>query len=829
MDETAVKTYRSLEWERLKSYLTAEADSALGQLLCQELQPADDREEISVRLDETEELVFMIQGRSGLTAAGLPMLNEQLQRLEAHASLSATEFGQLRAMLKIAHTMKTSIGLLPKDAFPRIYDYHKSLHSLPGVVKQIERVVDDAGNILDTASDVLYQLRSDVSRLQAQITSELQKIIHSSSLSKALQEPIYTMRNGRFVVPVNASQRATVDGIVHDSSASGLTVYVEPLAVLELSNKKRLKETEIEREIARILDELAKTVGEHVSELLSSYQTIGTLDAISARARLALKYDGRKPQLSNRISIDYKQARHPLLILQNAKALVVANDIAIGGDLEEQRTLIITGPNTGGKTVLLKTVGIFALMVRAGLLLPVAENSSTAIFADVYADIGDEQSLEQSLSTFSSHMQNIVRIVDGAKRGTLVLLDEVGAGTDPREGAALAKSLLEYLDKSGAMTIATTHFSELKTMAYSDNAFLNGSLKFDEVTLSPSYRLRLGVPGSSKATTIAHRLGLKDSVIARANELLATEEKDLQSTIEQLEMRMANVLEREAELMQLLQTAKRDQDELDRMKKELAAGLEKSRVELASQLTEEFNLSKDYVRQLIADLQKEPSIARAQRVQKELDTLRKELGWMDKRTETKDATRQPQFAPGQTVKVRSLGQRGILISFDAQKANRQETMAIVKAGSLSLKVPMSDLEIVGESTNASVQQGKTGNKGNQTRKHGALNAGPGSRSQKQKQATTAPEHSNQLRVFVRTGSNTLDLRGQRVDEGLANLDQFLNQAIVNETSPVMIIHGHGTGAMRNAVRDALAANNALEQFRPGENYEGGDGVTIVEL
>ena len=830
MDETAIKTYRSLEWERLKTFLTAEADSSCGQTLCRELEPAVSLVEISARLDETEELLFMIQGRSDLSAAGLPNLDDQLQRLQAGGSLAAQEFVQIKTMVKIAHSMRSSIGLLPKESFPRIVHYHQSLHLLTQVVTQIERVVDDGGNILDSASDLLYQLRHEVARLQSQIASELQKIIHSSSLSKVLQEPIYTVRNGRFVVPVNASQRATIPGIVHDSSASGLTVYVEPLAVLELSNKKRLKESEIEREIARLLEELGRSVRDHHVQLLENYHTVAALDAISARARLALKYGGRKPELSDKLRIDYKQARHPLLMLQNNNANVVPNDIVIGDGEEHERTLIITGPNTGGKTVLLKTIGIFALMIRAGLLLPVGEGSSTSIFENVYADIGDEQSLEQSLSTFSSHMQNIVRIVDRARRGTLVLLDEVGVGTDPREGAALAKSLLEYLNGSGAMTVATTHFSELKTMAYSDDAFLNGSMEFDEVTLSPSYRLKLGIPGSSKATTIAHRLGLKDAVVERAVAILKTEEKDLQSTIEQLEERMSSLQKREDELTEALRAAQSEKSELEAQKNELTNNTEKSRVSYAAQLNDEFNYSKEYVRQMIAELQKEPSIAKAQRVQKELDSLRKDLGWMEKNN---DATKSAptKFAPGQTVKVRSLNQRGVLLSVDQPKANRQDAIALVKAGSLSLKVPLSDLELISEAAAQIAGQPQQSHRSKAARaqansRRGERSSPGGAHGLTEVQGSG---HSNQIRVFVRTGSNTLDLRGQRVDEALSNLDQFLNQAIVHETSPVMVIHGHGTGALRNAVRDALTSNNALEQFRPGENYEGGDGVTIVEL
>jgi DNA mismatch repair protein MutS2 len=829
LDEITEKTYRSLEWERLKNFLTAEAESALGQHLCHELKPANDLEQVERRLDETEEAMFMLQARSGLSAAGLPLLEEHLARLEAGASLSGSEFGLLKTMLKIAQSMKTAINLLPRESFPRIFSYNNSIYALPQVKKQIEEIVDDQGNVIDSASDLLYQLRREVARLQTQISTELQKIIHASTLSKALQEPIFTLRNGRFVLPVNANQRAAVPGIVHDSSASGLTVYIEPLSVLELSNKKRLKESEIEREIIRILDELGRALQEHIHELKSNYETTGKLDAISARARLSIKYDGRKPELSKQVLIDYKQARHPLLVLQSNISSIVANDIAIGDNQEHQRTLVITGPNTGGKTVLLKTIGIFALMVRSGLLLPVGEHSTTCIFNNVYADIGDEQSLEQSLSTFSSHMQNIVNIVDRASRGTLVLLDEVGAGTDPREGAALAKSLLEFLNGTGAMTIATTHFSELKTMAYSDHAFLNGSLEFNEITLSPSYRLKLGVPGSSKAMTIAHRLGLNDTIVRRANELVTTDDKDFQATIDQLEKRMLEMENRERRLNEATEAAQRERLEYEQKKKELTVASERTRSTLAAQLNDEFQTSKEYVRHLIAELQKEPGIAKAQKVQKELDSLRKELGWLDKANTSAGASK-PRFTPGQSVKISSLNQRGILVSIAEKKSDGSEAIATVKAGSLNLKVPVSDLELSGSGNG-----GGSGRGSEHESRPGRSRLQKMTADMRKREASSASQHdgagqhSNQIRVFVRTSNNTLDIRGQRVDEGLANLDQFLNQAMVNETSPLMVIHGHGTGALKSAVRDALASNNALEQYRPGENHEGGDGVTIVEL
>ncbi len=829
MDEILARTYKSLEWERLKSFLLSEAESAAGQLHCRSLSLAENIDSTQLLLDETQEVVDMIRARSALTAAGLPSLEETLQRLASGAALTPRDFLDVKAMLKLAHGMRSSIGLLPPESFPRISSYYPNIHSLPEVVNAIETVIDDGGGITDDASPLLRQARREVQKLQAAIHQELTRIIHSSTLSKALQEPIYTQRQGRYVLPVNANMRNVIQGIVHDSSASGLTVYVEPIAVLELANKVRLKEAEIEREIARVLHELALSLQKYNAQIEENYFVAGKLDAISARARLSLKYNGCKPEISVPQRIDYRQARHPLLVLQSSLAQVVPNDIRIGAGDELGQTLVITGPNTGGKTVLLKTVGIFALMLRAGLLLPVAQGSIGTVFKGVYADIGDEQSLEQSLSTFSSHMQNIVQIVDRAKESTLILLDEIGAGTDPKEGAALAKSVLEYLTVSGAMTIATTHFSELKTLAYADSGFINGSLDFDDVSLSPTYRLRLGLPGSSKATTIAARLGLNEKVIARANDLLQTSDQDLQQTITQLESRLRSLDERELELDRRKADDQAERQKFEEEKKQLEKKSEASRLSLANELEQEFQISKDYIRHLIAELQKEPGIAKAQRVQKDLDSLRKELGWIDKTSlPAASAIDLQSLTAGQWVRVRSLNQRAIVQETVPGNA-KHEALVVVRAGSMSMKVPVSDLEIVQGAAGKSKkipQIAKSSGSETNSRSDPTQNFRPKSTRGRSGSRRAVDEEPH---LFVRTQANTVDLRGQRVEEAIANLERFIDSCVLAGTSPVMIIHGHGTGAVRQATRSYLEGVAHGNSYRPGETYEGGDGVTIVEF
>ncbi len=808
MDDIQYRTFRALEWDRLKSFVAAEASSQGGKELCFNLALESTQASIEQLLDETKEAVHLLEARVGISAAGLPDLRSVLERLMLGASLSGLELLAISLSLTIGKKFRSSLSSLAPESFPRLTAYLSGLPQAEKLVVEIGIAIDDGGNVKDDASTLLRSLRRDVKRIDSSIKETLMRIIHSSTQSKALTEPLYTQRNGRYVLPVNSSMRSSISGIVHDSSASGLTVYVEPMAVLELSNKLRLKETEIEREVVRILEDLSRVASTYFSEVKSNYTTSVQLDTIMARASIAIKYKGERPDISKNESFNLLSARHPLLVLQDSTKTVVPNDIRLGGS--EGNTLVITGPNTGGKTVLLKTLGIFSLMLRAGLLLPVSAGSTASIFTSVCADIGDEQSLEQSLSTFSSHMKNIVEIVDQCGPGWLILLDEVGAGTDPREGAALARSVLEYLNQSGAVTISSTHYGELKTLAYTEAGFVNGSLDFDEQTLSPTYRLRLGVPGSSKATTIAKRLGLNATVINRACELIEVHEQDLQRVIDQLEIKLREATVREEEA----QLAQQQAEELKRIAEEQMRKAEVESVSLkqkhVSDIESDYKLGKEYIKHLIADLQKQPSISKAQKAQQDLEKVRDELGWKAAPQQSKG----PIIAIGQTVKVLSLNQRGIVADVPVEALKNSEIPVMVRCGNLKIKVPVSDLEIIGYERPQKIQQNKqhTQNK----EKQGAV-------------PIRSRTKGNTVDVFVRTVANTLDLRGKRVDEALIDLDRFLDENLLNGISPLMIIHGHGTGAVKSAVRDYLNNSAHKGSYRPGDGHEGGDGVTMVTL
>jgi DNA mismatch repair protein MutS2 len=806
------RSLRALEWERLKDYLAAEALTGWGQELCLALVPLSDTALIEQSLDETAEASSLIQSRTELPVKAVPDLRETLARLAAGADLSALELLDLRAVAAAARPVRASLTLLDKDNFPRLTSFMPSLHGLEPLTAAIDEAVEAGGAIKDSASRRLGQLRREMRATDGQIRDELARIIHSAALSKALQEPLYTQRNGRYVLPVVASMRHVIPGIVHDRSASGLTVYVEPMSVIELANKVRLIEAEIDQEIAAILTAISRAAQRESEKIRSSFEALVQLDFILARARLGVRYGGTRPEISGEGSLLLRAAGHPLLLLRDdgQAPAVVRNDIVLN---RQQRTMVVTGPNTGGKTVLIKTAGLLALMVRAGLLLPVGPGSTAVVFPAVYADIGDEQSIEQNLSTFSSHMRNMVEVIGLAGEGSLVLLDEIGAGTDPREGAALAQAVLGHLNDSGAYTITTTHYGELKALAYSHAGFINASLEFDEETLSPTYRLRLGIPGSSKATTIARRLGLAPHLVRAAESLLGAEGRGLNQLLDSLESRLEEL---EAERRRAMEAAARAEEEERQARLErtqLASELDVLRNRTAAELSEELGAARQTIRALVADLQKAPALKKAQEVKEKLQAVEQSL---------------PRLSPaarpaGRKDKLLTVGQTVRVLSLDCQATVEAvpdspdpAALVTVRRGNLRIKVPRSDLQEApadagcGPASRPPARKARAGGDGRQDRVSGQAAPVPGS-------------------PFVRTEGNTLDLRGSRVEEALARLERFLDEAARTSAGPLMIIHGHGTGAIKSAVRAYLDSCTYAVSFRPGEVYEGGDGVTIIEL
>lgn len=760
---------------------------------------------VAVLLDESEQGLNLLNEGLDLTQDGLPDLREQIQRFRAGAPVTARELLQVRKTLSMSRRTKLAFQGISEEVFPNVRQFVLQLSILDDLVVSIDRVIDESGAVKDDASPQLRGYRRDLLRFTQQIKEELTRLINSPSHSKCLQEPIYTVRNGRHVLPVLANMRQSIDGIVHDSSASGLTIYVEPLSVVELTNKVRITEANIEREIERLLWELSSEASKRVDDIDCTFQTLVELDFIAARAKLARRYEGRKPEILTQAEMRFIKARHPLLILQTGKIeKVIPNDITLGQGLQ---SVIITGPNTGGKTVYLKTAGLLALMMRAGLLLPVQEHSACSIFCGIFADIGDEQSLEQNLSTFSSHMGNIIEILKRAGEGTLVLLDEIGAGTDPREGVVLAEVILTELKASGALTICSTHYGDLKTLAHSKDGFGNASMEFDEKTLTPSYRMRAGIPGSSKAIAVAAHLGLDPQLVEKAEASLASQKADFEFKIEEIEKRLHVIAEREEELEETEARIRALEFQLSEQKQALEREYRKTKFESASRFEQEYEQAKKLINELTASLQKTPTLARAQESKEKLESIRKELDWLSPEEFERERIK---IAPGQTVKVRSLNQMG-----QVETMYESEEKALVRVGRLKVKVLLNDLEVAAGVT---APKSKT---------FGRSAASPSSRAS----SGNSMQMNRKLEdpVFVRSSKNTIDLRGKRVDEAMAEVERFLDSCYREQLSPLMIIHGHGTGAIKGAVRSFLSSCSYANKSRSGENYEGGDGVTVVNF
>jgi DNA mismatch repair protein MutS2 len=827
--DIASGTLRALEWDKLVSCLAAECQAAVSRQAMESLSLPTQASVVEALLAETAEAASLLPEYSFAFLNQLTDLKSTFARLRAGATLSKEELKAVRTTLQLSKSAKGCFSNLEKESFGQLLAYAGKLSSVPVAYQAIDAVIDEHGEIKDDASPHLRALRRDMHDINNNIKEELNRLLRSSDLSKAIQEPLYTVRGGRYVLPVVASMRSQIPGIVHDSSASGLTVYVEPISVVEVANTLRIKELEIEHEIQRLLEETSRSVAKHGDEIETTHEILIELDKIFARASLGIKYNGTIPVISGDHTFALFEARHPLLALKSSSSAVVGNDIVLTAQEKSAgnhgTTLVITGPNTGGKTVLLKTIGLLSLMLRAGLMLPVKQGSTARIFQEIYADIGDEQSLEQSLSTFSAHMTNVVQILNSANNTSLVLLDEVGAGTDPQEGAALAQAIMEYLNDLGSLTVVTTHLVELKTLAYGKPGFVNGSFEFNEVSLLPTYKLRLGVAGRSQATAIAQHLGLNTAVVDRTRQLLAGMDKSIEDLIQTLETRIANARQKEEQ-------AKLNEEQIARLKEEydkkLAALNEEERAaRLANidKMKQEFDAAKEIVRQITADLQKQPGLAKAQAAQVELERTKQDLGWLDP-THDHDQRAQPKdlVEIGKKVLVKSLNQLAVIEHLPSGFAAQEDPTVQVRVGTIKLHVPLSDLNLNPE---------RVTTPGGTTKK-----SSPGPRqssdrvTSRTKSSRKSPANSVQTSggsFLARTDSNTLDLRGLRVDEALTKLTSFLNEAVMSEISPLLVIHGHGTGALKSAVRDELSHSNYPADFRPGETQEGGDGVTVIFL
>lgn len=792
------KTYKALEFDKICSILSTYTDSAEVQKRILELMPETNLDKAIMLQQETA------QGVSCLLKIGSPGINlavsdirAAVKRADNGGVLNPTELLACARVLYAARIMKGYLNEL-SDIGSILKQHAQSLTVKRDTEDRIRNSILSETEIADDASPELGAVRRKMRNLNAKIKDTLNDMIRSQHYRKFLQDQIVTMRSGRYVIPVRAEYRGEVQGIVHDSSSSGATIFVEPISVVNANNEIRELENKEQREIERILFELSSLVGQGAAEILADYEIISELDFIFCKAKFALDYDATEPVLNDAGIIEFKRARHPLI----PKDKVVANDVYLGENFD---TLVITGPNTGGKTVTLKTIGLFSLMAASGLHIPAAENSRAAVFSHIFADIGDEQSIEQSLSTFSSHMVNIVDIVKKADSSSLVLFDELGAGTDPTEGAALAISILEYLRVFKVKTAATTHYSELKLFALSEDGVENASCEFDVESLQPTYKLMIGVPGRSNAFAISKRLGLDDSIINRANEILSDEDVKFEDVITELEetrVRTRSEMEAAQRMKKELGSLKAEiEKERRSLKEKKASIMEEARREAKIIVSD----AKDEANSIIRELEKmradiktadidEKAMNLRQRLKKKEDTIDRAMMRTDK---PKKTFRKPpkNLKEGESVKIMSLGEMATVLKAPGPK---DETVR-VQAGIIKMDVHITDIERVADN---SVQD--TANKY-------VKSAGSSYVSKS------------------RTASTEVDVRGQTLEEAIMNVEKFIDDCYLAGISPVSVIHGKGTGVLRQGIGNMLKKNKYVKSYRLGRYGEGETGVTIIEL
>ncbi|MDN5294230.1 MAG: mismatch repair protein MutS2 [Eubacteriales bacterium] len=769
-----------LDYDKIVEMLAAEAVTAAGREKCLALRPLAEKEVVETRLAETEEgrLFLVREGENPLEP--LPDLTGILLKLEKGGVLQAADFLLLRRLLQLARRIKRAF-LAMTARYPLLGKLAADIVLLPELEEDINRLLDEDGFIRDDASPALRRIREGIREHTRRIKSYLEEFIRSPEAQKILQEPLYTLRSDRYVLPVKQEFRQRVPGIVHDQSASGATLYIEPAAVVEMTNRLQGLRREEEEEIFRLLRELTEKAATKLADLAHNYRLVAEADFILARGSLARRMEGTVPRVNQEGRLRLYKARHPLL---GKRAVPV--DILLG---EGYDFLVITGPNTGGKTVTLKTAGLLVLMGVSGLAVPAASGSEIPLVDRVFADIGDEQSIEQSLSTFSSHMVNIIRILKEATPRSLVLLDELGAGTDPAEGAALAMAILETLVARGVRGMATTHYSELKYFAYTHPRLENAAVEFDPHTLKPTYRLTIGQPGRSSAFAIAAGLGLMPEVVERARHFLSREELEVGELIAGLQekQRQAEAARQEAEALR--QELKREKEKLAEERREMEekkeAVLARAREE-AQELLRRTRREVDRILKEIHRRRQEGDAAGAEELRREFKEIEKEMA---KREKVPAAAGKKDWQPGETVYVTTLNQTGVLQAL----AGNQATVAV---GPLKVTVPVSALSLPPQDVSL--------------RQEPVISARPWL----EKKKTVRPE---------------LDLRGQTVEEALENLARYLDDLFLTGLSKATIIHGVGTGALKKAVRAYLKENLRRGSFRPGFPGEGGDGVTVIEL
>ena len=773
-----------LEFNKIKQTVDSLCACSLGQKRVEYLSPSIDEKQVEYSLNQSDEALKIILALGEAPLGGVTDITEAIKRAKISAMLSAQELLGISRLLYAVSQLKTFSERLNeiKVDVPIFSSQVNSLVSLNSLQTAINDCIDETGYILDSASSELRNIRRSIQTTEARIKEKLNHVV--SERRNKLTDGIVTIRNERYVVPVRAEAKNTFGGTVHDQSSSGNTYFIEPKEVVDLNNKLQEHHVEERREIERILRALTEEVKKFVDALAVNVEVLGEIDFMFAKGKYARLINGTRPKMNTKGIIRLVAARHPLI----DQKVVVPNDIELG---DEYTTIVITGPNTGGKTVTLKTVGLLTLMAQAGLLIPAHETSQLAIFDHVFADIGDEQSIEQSLSTFSSHMTNIVRIMERLTVNSLILFDELGAGTDPKEGASLAISILDYVKVRGARTIATSHYPELKAYAYENDDVINASVEFNIETLSPTYRLLVGVPGRSNAFEISKRLGLKEAILTTARAYVETERTEMTDLITKLEDRG---LELDHEI-QLLQKQNQEVEEmrLDYERKIAKFEAERERVleEIKKEAFENIRQAKEEAEQIVADLRQAKKMAdlsiKDHELTEKLTSLKNSEAKQAEQFKRKARNKAPLKA-GDEVMVLSLNRQGELI----EKTKNGDWM--VQLGMMKVNIKEDDLEYLRQSVKK-----KDSGKGKMI-------------------------HKRNTNVGIQ-----LDLRGERYEDAMLRLDKYMDEVLLAGYQTVTIIHGHGTGALRQGVHKYLKKNKHVASFRFGGAGEGGTGATVVEL
>ncbi len=785
MDE---RTLRALEFDKICHRLSELTQTSMGREQAMALQPLTQRFAIEKRQEETQEATTALRLHT-LALRGVSDIRLAVKRAVRGAVLSIEDLSNVRSTLESSRRLKRQ--LLHLEGLPLLSDWGERLLTLPEVEEEIRHCLTEDLEVADAASAELMRVRRQLRSLRVRIKERIESMSRSQNIMRYLQEPLVTIRNDRYVLPVKQEYRAQVKGLVHDQSSSGATLFIEPLALVDLGNDVKRLELEENRAVERVLQKLSALVQQAGDELVYLVDDLGTIDFVLARGALAHEHDASAPQFGDDGHMDLFSARHPLL---GRSAVPV--DLRLGVDGKD--ALVITGPNTGGKTVTLKTAGLLVLMAQSGLHIPAAPRSRLPVYGRLFCDVGDEQSIEQSLSTFSSHMSNIVRFLQAADGQTLVLLDELGAGTDPAEGSALGIAILEFILGRGAQVIATTHYGELKRFAFEHPAVENASVEFDPETLRPTYRLLLGLPGRSNAFAVAEQLGLDESVIARARQLRPAGEQEMEDMLAQLHQDgyRAQAARRESE--STLSRLHKQEEELSRERKELA----RRRRDIMAEARREAKVLVSRARQELSNLIKEArenaesldTQTLSHRTKQRLEAVRSQF---EQPGEGDDAVKAPTKATPEEIRI---GDRVKVLSLDLcgevlEEADASDGDIQVQLGIMKVRVPLSDV----------VKQEQA----SQKRPRSSV-----SQLLQNKAASIAPE---------------LDVRGALVEEALERVDKYLDDAIMSGVKQVRIIHGKGSGALRKAVGDTLRQHPHVRGVEWALPAEGGDGVTIAIL